>query len=179
MTAGPCLECGHPAHRPDRCPVRYLDARQCPCGLPGAGGGLVSFADAIAELFTRPASEVFRFEGTIDEWAAHLARADQAREEHLAAAGIVPVSVVHGDPETAADADLIFGRLHAAAQAAGHYSTTIGGNDYTTWYFDGPHAERDALAFIAAADGLARPWWIITRTASPRFHRDHEEGDPS
>ncbi len=96
-----------------------------------------------------------------------------AEEAELAAQGIHPVSVVHGDLESADDEKLIYGPdgLHALAGRAGPYHRTRGGNDYTTWFFDGPGAEQAAITFIAAVTAIARRWWVVTPTAQPKFCR--------
>lgn len=96
-----------------------------------------------------------------------------AEEAELAAQGIHPVSVVHGDMESAQDEQLLYGPdgLHALAGRADHYHRTRGGNDYTTWFFDGPGAEQAAITFIAAVTAIARQWWIVTPTAQPKFRR--------
>lgn len=110
-----------------------------------------------------------------------LAWADEARRRHeteLAAGGVCPVSVVHGDPETELDARLHFTELPrlaeaAAAQHGARMTGTAGGNDYTTWHFAGSEAAGAALAFQAAAEGLAaehgRRWWNVTLSAYPEF----------
>jgi hypothetical protein len=112
--------------------------------------------------------------------AAMMAAFDQlstAQEAELAANGIRPVSVVHGDIEGEEDAALIYGTdparpgLHALAGQAGQYHRTQAGNDYTTWFFDGPDAEPAAVRFIAAVTAIARPWWVVTATAQPKFDR--------
>jgi hypothetical protein len=108
--------------------------------------------------------------------AALMAAFDQmqtAEEAEMAAHGIHPVSVVHGDLESSEDEQLIYGPdgLHALAGRAGHYHRTRGGNDYTTWFFDGPDAEQAAITFIAAVTAIARRWWIVTPTAQPKFRR--------
>lgn len=94
-------------------------------------------------------------------------------EAELAANGIHPVSVVHGDLESAEDEQLIYGPdgLHALAGRAGSYHRTRAGNDYTTWFFDGPDAEQAAITFITAVTAIARRCWIVTPTAQPRFCR--------
>jgi hypothetical protein len=104
---------------------------------------------------------------------AAFAQMQAAEEAELAAQGIHPVSVAHGDLESAEDKELLYGPdgLHALAGRAGHYHQTRGGNDYTTWFFDGPAAEQAAITFIAAATAIARPWWIITPAAQPKFYR--------
>jgi hypothetical protein len=99
-----------------------------------------------------------------------------AEEAELAAHGVRPVSVVHGDVESDEDAALIYGDqhrpgLHGLAAQAGQYHQTRAGNDYTTWFFDGPDAEQAAVRFIAAVTAIAPPWWIVTPTAQPKFYR--------
>ena len=107
------------------------------------------------------------------ELMAAFEQLQTAEEAELAAHGIRPVSVVHGDLESADDEQLIYGPegLHALAGQAGHYHQYRGGNDYTTWFFDGDDAEQAAIAFIAAAIAIARPGWVVTPTAQPRFYR--------
>ena len=60
---------------------------------------------------------------------------------------------------------------HHLAEEAGQVRTTKGGNDYHTWLFDGPGAEQAAIAFTAAVIALARPGWVVTPTAHPKFYR--------
>ena len=105
---------------------------------------------------------------SLEELAAWSERAAAAEAADLAARGIVPVSVVHGDLETAEDERLIHD-LHQLAAGTGPYCTVIGGHDYTTFHFCGPHAGRDALAYIAAVDRIAKPWWNVTQTAHPVY----------
>lgn len=89
-------------------------------------------------------------------------------EAEFAAAGIHPVSVVHGDPETQADAALIH-RLPALADEAGRRAGSRGGNDYTTFLFA---SEQAADGFVAALAALSLPrWWRVTLTAVPQFGR--------
>lgn len=98
-------------------------------------------------------------------------------EAELAAHGIHPVSVVHGEVESYEDEALIYGTdparpgLHDLAQQAGQYHRTVGGHGYTTWFFDGPDADQAAVRFIAAVTAIAPPWWIVTPTAQPKFDR--------
>jgi hypothetical protein len=118
------------------------------------------------------------FEGTLEEfWAA----ADAARavdEAEMAMRGEHPVSVVHGDMETADDEKLIGTLLPrcaavAAQQAGARIAGTRGGNDYTTWRFAGPGAARAAADFAGYARNLAlmagRTWWNVTETPGPVF----------
>ena len=126
------------------------------------------------EEATRRISEFLA--GLPSDPAALMAAFDQlqtAEEAELAAHGIHPVSVVHGDVESADDEKLIYGPegLHALAGQAGQYHRTRGGNDYTTWFFDGPGAEQAAITFIAAVTAIAPLWWVITPTAQPKFCR--------
>jgi hypothetical protein len=100
--------------------------------------------------------------------------ADQAvTEAELAANGIRPVSVVHGDPESSEDADLIH-ELHRLAEECGTLSGYRGGGDYTTFLFTGHGADSAAVAFTAAAVAIARRWWRITPTAQPVFRSSGE-----
>jgi hypothetical protein len=92
--------------------------------------------------------------------------AQAVTEAELAASGIRPVSVTHGDPETEQDAELLR-ELHGLAEESGPMAGYRGGNDYTTFLFTGPGADGAAAAFTAAALAIARPWWRITPTAHP------------
>jgi hypothetical protein len=105
------------------------------------------------------------------ELLAALEEIQLTDEAELAAQGIRPVSVVHGDMETSVDEELIGKALPRLAREAGPFSSTRGGNDYTTWYFSGPQAGQSAVRFIASATAIARRWWIITPTAQPQFRR--------
>lgn len=113
----------------------------------------------------------------LDMLAALTERWQQQEAAQLAAAGIVPVCVVHGDPESAED-ERRQHQLHDLAGQAGPYCTITGGNDYTCWHFCGPDAERSALRFIASADGIAQRWWNTTKTAHPVFEQRDPEGGP-
>lgn len=99
-----------------------------------------------------------------------LARGGVAAEAELAAQGIYPVSIVHGDAE---DMDQVARHemLHELADQCGTVKTTIGGNAYTTFLFSGPGAEDASLRFIALALNYAAAWWRITPTAQPRFRQ--------
>lgn len=99
---------------------------------------------------------------------AIFAAAQVVTEAELAAHGISPVTVVHGDPETSQDAGLIH-ELHRLAAECGPLGGWRGGGDYVTFLFSGPAAGRDAAALIARAAAIARPWWRITATAHPAF----------
>ncbi|GAA3843971.1 hypothetical protein GCM10022226_78720 [Sphaerisporangium flaviroseum] len=88
-------------------------------------------------------------------------------EAMLATRGIQPVSIMHGDAESEADADLIYRMLPRLAREAGTVHATSGGNDYTTFLFDGDDAEQAAVRFTAAALEVAESWWRITPTAQP------------
>ena len=106
-----------------------------------------------------------------EELAAMFTGNQVATEAELAIRGIWPVSVVHGDAETAEDADLIYGALHRLAEECGQLAGNRGGNDYTTFLFAGPAAEDAAKAFAARAQAMEHPrWWRITATAHPVWH---------
>ncbi|MGH3190674.1 MAG: hypothetical protein ACRDOL_26120 [Streptosporangiaceae bacterium] len=102
--------------------------------------------------------------------AAALSQLQLAEEAELAARGIHPVSVVHGDVSSADDETLVFGVLPRLARAAGTYTVMRGGSDYMTWFFDGPDAEQAAITFISSVTGIARPGWVVTPTAQPKFN---------
>jgi hypothetical protein len=103
---------------------------------------------------------------------AIFASAEVVTEAELAAHGISPVTVVHGDPETSQDADLIH-ELHRLAGECGPLRGWRGGGDYVTFLFSGPAAGQDAAALIARAAAIARPWWRITATVRPAWHPGH------
>ena len=110
------------------------------------------------------------------DWDALIQRARQlaamfdgapaVTEAELAASGVRPVSVTHGDPESEEDARLIH-QLHRLAEECGPLAGYRGGNDYTTFLFTGPGADDAAAAFTARALAIARTWWRITPTALP------------
>jgi hypothetical protein len=106
---------------------------------------------------------------------AAFAQQQVVTEAELALGGIHPVSVVHGDPETAADANLMFTVLPALARRCGHVRGTRGGNDYTTYLFSGDGAAGAAIAFTAAVLEIAPRWWRVTPTAHPVFHVDGDD----
>jgi hypothetical protein len=103
--------------------------------------------------------------------AAALGQMQLAEEAELAARGIHPVSVVHGDVESADDETLVFGVLPRIAREAGQFTSMRGGSDYMTWFFDGPEAEQAAITFISSVTATAPHWWVVTPTAQPRFSR--------
>jgi hypothetical protein len=91
-------------------------------------------------------------------------------EAELAARGVHPVSVVHGCAETGEDADLIYRALPALAGECGPLAGTRGGNEFSTFLFTGPGADRAAAGFIAAVLEIAPRWWRVTATAHPVWH---------
>ena len=93
-------------------------------------------------------------------------------EAELAARGIFPVSVVHGDAENDEDADLIHRALPGLARETGPLAGQSGGNDYSTFLFSGPGAADAAAAFVARVLQIAPRWWRITATAHPVWHVD-------
>jgi hypothetical protein len=109
-----------------------------------------------------------------EQMAAVFAGIQAVTEAELAAHGIRPVSVAHGDPETAVDADLISG-LHRLAEECGILAGYRGGGDYTTFLFTGPGADSAAAAFTARALAIAPRWWRITATAHPVWSTGSEE----
>ena len=141
---------------------------------PGAQAGR-----AISDVAPDPAAEAAR---RIAEFLARLPSDPAAllamagpmqvtEEAELAAAGIHPVSVVHGDLHSGDDQVLVFIVLPELARAAGPYARMRGGSDYMTWFFDGPGAERAAIAFISGVTAIAPDQWVVTPTAQPKFYR--------
>ena len=105
-----------------------------------------------------------------EQWHALFADIQAVAEAELAAVGICPVSVAHGDAESAEDTELIYGTLHRLAAECGPLAGYRGGNDYTTFLFTGPAANDAAVMFIARALEIAPSWWRITATAHPVWH---------
>lgn len=102
-----------------------------------------------------------------EQLAAMFANLQAVTEDELAAQGIRPVSVVHGDAETVEDADLIYRVLHHLADECGPLAGYRGGGDYTTFLFTGDGAENAVAAFTARVQAIAPRWWRITATAHP------------
>jgi hypothetical protein len=102
---------------------------------------------------------------------AVLSHMQVAEEAELAAGGVHPVSVVHGDVGSADDEKLVFGVLPHLAREAGPFALMRGGSDYMTWFFDGAAAEQAAITFISSVTAIAPRWWVITPAAQPRFYR--------
>ncbi len=63
-----------------------------------------------------------------EQLAAVFANHQAIREAELAAQGIHPVSVVHGDAEDAESAELIYGTLQRLAEECGTLAAHVGGN---------------------------------------------------
>ena len=102
------------------------------------------------------------------EMAALFAGLQVVTEAELAIRGIWPVSVVHGDAETAEDADLIYGALHRLAGECGQLAGYRGGNDYTTFLFTRAR-RRDRR------QGVPRPG---TGNGAPPVVAHHRHGAP-
>ena len=109
--------------------------------------------------------------------AAIMAAFDErstVEEAEMAANGIRPVSVVHGDVESYEDEALIYGTdparpgLHDLAKRAGQHRRTAGGHGYTTWFFDGQDAAEAAVRFMTAVIAIAPDGWVVTPTAQPK-----------
>lgn len=171
MTAGPVPLPDIPAPCPDGCghPLTVhsadLGCWLCDCvyGRQPRRATAVSRSDdgwqaARAEA-ERRAAELF----------ATFAEQQAVAEAELAARGIHPVSIAHGDPETPEDANLIFEALPALAGECGTIAGSRGGNDYITYLFAGPGAADAAVTFIARALAIAPRWWRITPTAHPAW----------
>lgn len=68
-------------------------------------------------------------------------------EAELAAYGIHPVSIAHGDPETHEETVLLFETVPELARMTGLLVSRLGGSDYSTFMFCGDGAEQAALEF--------------------------------
>ena len=112
-----------------------------------------------------PAHEVAKRRA--EQLAAMFVNLQVVTEAELAAQGIRPVSVIHGDAETVEDADLIYRVLHRLADECGPLAGYRGGNDYTTFLFSGDGAEDAATAFTTQVQAIAPRSWRITATAHP------------
>lgn len=104
------------------------------------------------------------YEERLTALAASFADRQAVAEAELAAAGVHPVSVVHGDLTDETDVRLVCEVLLAIAEACGAALARQGGSDYTTFLFSDQAA---ATRFIGEASALGRPWWRITATAYP------------
>jgi hypothetical protein len=78
-------------------------------------------------------------------------------EAELAAHGIHPVSIAHGDPETQEETTLLIERVPTLAHKTGHLTSRRGGNDNTTYLFGGNGAEEASLDFIEGPPRKSRP----------------------
>jgi hypothetical protein len=85
----------------------------------------------------------------------------------LAACGLYPVALVHGELDSDEAVELITGWMARAAGRLGcrHKS---GGNDATTYLFPSHDA---AVDFLAEVTGFAKSWWTVTVTARPVCNR--------
>jgi hypothetical protein len=92
---------------------------------------------------------------------------EEEAQAELAARGLHPVSVAHGELDSDEAADLICGWMAKAAErhGCGHKH---GGNDATTYLF---HSHDAAVQFIAEVTGFAKSWWTVTETARPVYNR--------
>jgi hypothetical protein len=122
-------------------------------------------ADEADDLFAEARRQLERLSAAVAQGA-----------ETLAALGIYPVSVVHGEADSEASAQLIYGTLtELAEECCRATGSTLplrrGTNDSTTYFFAGPEASRAALMFTGKADTVAESWWIITPTVNPVYRR--------
>lgn len=132
--------------------------------LAGPDGQPVTLGDLMGE----PAIEV-TMRASADTLMALFMSMELDLAEDLAGQGVVPVSVVHGDPGDASDAEALL-QLTRLAEACGSRSMR-GGNDYMTFLFRGDDAPVAALRFTSQVDAIARPWWRVTPTFAPERPR--------
>jgi hypothetical protein len=99
--------------------------------------------------------------------AAMLANSQAIAAAELAARGIHPVSVAHGEITGPEDAELICGSLPQLAAECGSLAGHQAGSEHTTFFFTGPGADAAASAFIARILVIAPEWWRVTPTAHP------------
>ncbi|MBG0831600.1 hypothetical protein HS041_28105 [Planomonospora sp. ID67723] len=86
-------------------------------------------------------------------------------EAELAASGLVPVTIVHGEDLT--ELDLVYTELPGLAARCGAVHAIQHAGDYTTVLFSGVDAERTRLAFMAELAAVAPPRWRITADRTP------------
>ena len=101
------------------------------------------------------------------EISAILALPEAQAQGELAARGLHPVSVAHGELDSNQAADLICGRAATAAKRHGCLYKT-GGNDATTYLFPSHDA---AVGFLAEVTGFAGSWWSVTATVRGVYNR--------
>ncbi len=101
-------------------------------------------------------------------WARHLAERAVLADAELATQGRVPVTVVHGDPDSDEDMWLIGAVLPALAEQAGPPVYRQGGNDSITYGFAPPDAAAAAAAFEAEVRAIAPPWWRMVPSRCTR-----------
>ncbi|MEV1177518.1 hypothetical protein [Nonomuraea sp. NPDC049784] len=121
---------------------------------------------ALVTLLASSMRQVWSTFAAVDRAGAIAARSVVVEAE-LAVAGLCPVSIVHGDPETEQDAQAIYRTLPDLARSCGSLYSRGGGNDYSVFVFTGDDAAAAAERFMAAAREHARSWWRITPTAGP------------
>ena len=121
-------------------------------------------ARRISELLARPPADPAAL-------MAVLGSMQILEEAELAAHGIHPVSVVHGEVASADDEALVFCVLPQLAREAGSFTSMRGGIDYMTWFFGGPGAEQAASVFFRRVTAIAPRRWVVTPAAQPRSYR--------
>jgi hypothetical protein len=92
---------------------------------------------------------------------------EEAARDNLAACGLYPVSVVHGELDSEEAVELITGRVARAAERLGCRHKQ-GSNDATTYLFPSHDA---AVDFLAEVTEFAESWWTVTATARPAYNR--------
>ncbi|MFC7585610.1 hypothetical protein ACFQYP_19105 [Nonomuraea antimicrobica] len=108
---------------------------------------------------------------TQPHWARRLAECAILADAELATQGSVPVTVVHGDPDSDEDMQLIGEVLPALAEQAGPLAFRQGGNGSITYVFAPPDAAAAAAAFEAQVRAIAPPWWRIVPSPHARWTR--------
>lgn len=110
-----------------------------------------------------PAGPLHVTDADLEAMLAHNVAAEHDR-------GWAHVTLIHGDVETADEADRLE-LLRRFAGDTGGLVATRGGNDYTTWIFRGPQALALQAAMIGRVAGLALGWWQWSTDPLPRFGR--------
>jgi hypothetical protein len=104
-----------------------------------------------------------------EAYLVQLRQAALVAEAEELASGVRHLSVVTGELETAEDADRLEQLTSVAHQGrdGARVSRSRAGNDYVTFFIEGPAAEQfaDKLATLA---GMLNPgWWRINHSPNP------------
>jgi hypothetical protein len=156
-----CQRCGGPADHGG------LFCSSCECSCRGRDPHCPA-CDGIGAVPSSSAPQAAAKERVV-ALASTFMQDDTIAEAELAAHGIHPVTITHGDPETHEEAHLLFTKVPDLARRTAAWTATRGGNDYSTYLFAGPTAEQAALTFMTDVLAIAPRWWKITASAVPTW----------